>query len=259
MIKKKRILFLSANRMGLEVFKQCTKTLDAEYFVMTLEEDSNVVMYDGVDSSIWSSYCPNIIKINSIREYGVKEIIQELNLDLTIMCGWRQVLTRDIMEIPKLGTIAFHPTPLPIGRGSSPIINSILEGWTESAVTLFFPDEGIDTGDIISQSFFKISNEDYAADVYEKCIRSAKNLVKESLNNVLLNKPGLRRKQDEEKATYCKKITLKDNKISLKDDPESIFRKIRAFSTPYLGAYIDLGGKKLVIDKGRICTKIKKF
>jgi methionyl-tRNA formyltransferase len=66
-------------------------------------------------------------------------------------------------------------------------------------------------------------------------------------------------KQDESKATYLNKITLKDNKIEVDGCPEEAYRKIRAFSYPYLGAFIEIGNKKIVIDEARICTKIKKF
>ena len=74
-----------------------------------------------------------------------------------------------------------------------------------------------------------------------------------------MNKPNIRIKQDHDKATHFRKLSLKDNKIDLNDPPEKIYRKIRAFSTPYLGAYIDFDDKKIVIDKGRLCTKIRRF
>lgn len=258
-MNKHKILFLSANRMGYEVLSECIKTIEAEYYVMTLSDESKVVMYDGIDSNLWSNLCKNVIKIKSIRSDNVKKTIIDLDLDLIIMCGWRQVVNSEIMSIPKLGTIGFHPTPLPKGRGSSPIINSILEGWKKSAVTLFFPDDGVDTGDIIDQAYFPITENDYAIDVYEKCINASKKLVNNNLASVLLNKPNIRRKQNDKKATYLKKITLSDNEIKREDSSIMIYRKIRAFSEPYLGAFINLGDRKLIIDKARLCTKIKKY
>jgi methionyl-tRNA formyltransferase len=258
MNEKQNILFLSSNKMGFEVFKQCIETVSANFYVMTLSKQSKVVMYDGIDNRLWDDYCENVIRIDSIRESRIENLINSLGLDLIIMCGWRQIIPDYILEIPRLGMIAFHPTPLPKGRGSAPIINSILEGWEESAVTLFFPDKGVDSGDIINQEFFRINDNDYAIDVYNKCIEAGKNLIKNNLSNVLLKKPNLRKKQDNKNATYLKKISLKDNEINLTDDPDMIYKKIRAFSKPYLGAFIRLNGNKLIIEKGVICTKIKK-
>lgn len=257
MITKKRIMFLSANKMGIEIFKECINTFDAEYFVMTLSKDSNVVMYDSIENKKWHDLSNNVIEIKSIRAEGVKKILYDLKLDLIIMCGWRQILSQEFLNIAKLGLIAFHPTPLPIGRGPAPIINSILLGWKKSAVTLFFPDEGVDSGDIVDQEYFIIGEDDYAYDVYDKCIAAGKKLIRNNLKKIFIEKEKIRTKQDNEKATYLKKLKLKDNKICIDETPEMAYRKIRAFSKPYLGAFIQIGNKKIIIDRGRLCTKIK--
>ena len=255
---KHKILFLSSNELGYEVFKQCLESIDADFYVMTLSKESNVVMYDEIDNELWHNCCKNVIEIKSIREESSKEFIKLLDPDLIIMCGWRQIISKEIFQIPRLGTISFHPTPLPKGRGPSPIINSILEGWKESAVTMFYVDEGTDSGDIIDQSFFKIEEEDYAYDVYKKCIKASRELIKRNISNVLYETSS-RHPQDDDNATYLKKLSLLDNKISTDCSPEIAHRKIRAFSYPYLGAFFEIGDKKIIIDKARICTKIKKY
>jgi methionyl-tRNA formyltransferase len=225
---------------------------------MTLSDISKVVMYDKIDKSLWYKKCDKVFEIESIRQKEVKDILLNLNLDLMIMCGWRQVIDMEILSIPRLGTIGFHPTPLPKGRGPAPIINSILEGWKESAVTLFYPSDGLDDGDIIDQECFDIGSQFYAIDVYDCCVRASRKLIKRNIKNIL-SEDVKRIKQDESKATYLNKITLKDNKIEVDGCPEEAYRKIRAFSYPYLGAFIEIGNKKIIIDEARICTKIKKF
>jgi methionyl-tRNA formyltransferase len=255
---KNKILFLSANELGFQVFSQCQETVDAEFFVLTLSKDSKVVMYDGIELDMWYSTCNNVFEISSIRESKVKDVIKKISPDLIIMCGWRQIVNEEILNIPKLGTIAFHPSPLPKGRGPAPIINSILEGWKESAVTMFYPDSGTDSGDIIDQYFFNIEADDYAYDVYKKCINASRILIKRNISDVLLGKAN-RKSQDNKSATYLKKLSIEDNKISYDCSPEHVYRKIRAFSYPYLGAFFEIGDKKIIIDKARVCTKIKKY
>ena len=149
-VARPNILILSANKLGYEVLKECMNNFDANYHVMTLSSESNVVMYDRIENHFWHDQCNQVFEIESIRQEDIKSILLSLDLDLMIMCGWRQIISSEILKIPKLGTVGFHPTPLPKGRGGAPIINSILEEWTQSAVTLFYPSEGIDDGDIIS-------------------------------------------------------------------------------------------------------------
>jgi methionyl-tRNA formyltransferase len=176
---------------------------------------------------------------------------------LIIMCGWRQIIKKEIRDIPRLGMIGFHPTLLPAGRGSAPIINTILEGWGNSGVTMFYPDDGIDSGDIIDVCHFDIEENDYAIDVYKKCTESSKELIIKNLKNVILEKAP-RIVQDESKASYFKKIYLEDNEIDLWGTADEAYKKIKAFSYPYLGAYIKIGGKKIIIERGHLCTEIKK-
>jgi len=138
---------------------------------------------------------------------------------------------------------------LPFGRGGAPIINSILSGLKSSGVTMFYVDEGKDSGDIIGQEPFYISNNDYAEDVYNKMIDCGRILINKYLPLVALgNAPRL--PQLEDKAEYFPPVSYKDNEIFLdRDDPEMIMRKIRAFSKPYLGAFIRVRDKKIVIWK----------
>ena len=257
-VARPNILILSANKLGYEVLKECMNNFDANYHVMTLSSESNVVMYDRIENHFWHDQCNQVFEIESIRQEDIKSILLSLDLDLMIMCGWRQIISSEILKIPKLGTVGFHPTPLPKGRGGAPIINSILEEWTQSAVTLFYPSEGIDDGDIIDQEYFEIKKDFYAIDVYNCCIEASRKLISRNIKKIILEKAP-RIKQNEEEATYLRKITLRDNRISLESEPEEVYKKIRAFSYPYLGAFIEVGGKKIIIDKARVCTKIRKF
>ena len=252
------VLFLSANMFGLELFKHAKKFADCNFYVMTLTRDSKVVMYDSVDPSAWKNECSKVFEVSSIRSTRALQIIESLDLDVIFLCGWRQILNERILNTPRNGVVSFHPTPLPKGRGSAPIINSILEGWESSAVTMYYADSGIDSGDIIDQESFDISSSDYAIDVYKKCTSSGKKLIEKNIASIV--KGDCRsRPQEESDATYLKKITPKDNQINLNDSIEYNVRKVRAFSYPYLGAYIVNQGKKIIIDKARICTEIKKY
>ena len=252
------ILFLSANKFGFEVFKHAQQHIDGNFYVMTLSADSSVKMYDSVSTASWKKHCSNVFEISSIRTESALDTLRSLDLDVIFLCGWRQILSKEILGIPPYGVISFHPTPLPKGRGPAPIINSILEGWSSSAVTMYFADSGVDSGDIIDQEEFDILEDDCAYDVYQKCIMAGKKLVEKNITAITSGRCSAT-PQLESEVSYLKKLTLRDNEIDLNDPPEYNERKIRALSYPYLGAYIVNGEKKIIIDKARLCTKTKKY
>jgi len=245
-----RIVWLSANKFGYELLKEALKCklpdsgIEA---VITLAEGSDTIMYDGVPENEWRSLGLPVRAVRNINEDVA--IMNELRPDVVVMCGWRQIIGPDVLSAPKASFVGFHPTLLPKGRGPAPIINTILNGETRSGVTMFYVDGSLDGGDVIGQEGFDISADDYASDVYGKVVEAGMALVRKYLPMVTAgNAPRV--KQDESEATYLEKRSLKDNEIDLsKDSPETIRRKIRAFSNPYRGAFIKVGGKKLVIWK----------
>lgn len=215
--------------------------------IVTLASSSKTIMYDGVPPEKWKKWQIPVFEVENICEG--RDLISELEPDLIIMCGWRQIIPKSLISVPRHGIVGFHPTLLPIGRGPAPLINSIIEGFTETGVTMFYLDEGLDSGDIIGQTKFVISDEDYAIDVYNKVITATKILIRDFLPQIVKG-TAPRVQQDHSKSTYFKKRTLEDNEIFTDvNDVHTALRKIRALSYPYRGAFIRLSGEKLVIWK----------
>ncbi|MBS3121393.1 methionyl-tRNA formyltransferase [Candidatus Woesearchaeota archaeon] len=240
------VIWLSANKLGYELLKEAVKIKEVNIMgIVTLDKDASTVMYDAVPEKVWSQFGIPIHKIKRLNEE--KELITKLSPDLIIMCGWRQIVDKEIINLPKEGFIGFHPTLLPIGRGPAPIINTLLNEFKESGLTMFYVTEGLDNGDIIGQEKFVIYEEDHAQEVYNKVILAGRKLIQKYLP-LLIKGKAQRNLQDESKATFFEKLSLKDNEIDLnKESLEIIYKKIRAFSKPYKGAYIKRNGKKLII------------
>lgn len=242
-----RILFLSANKLGYELFLELQKIKHIEMIgIITLSKKASTKMYDPIDQhQSWHDFdCP-VFEVEHINENY--NLIKDLTPDLIIMCGWRQIINKDIINLPPKGFIGFHPTLLPYGRGPAPIINTILCGLEESGVTMFYVDEGTDTGDIIGQKKFDVNDTDYAMDIYNKIINEGKYLIKKYVPLIVAGK-NPRVPQDESRSHVFPRRTIQDNKIDLIDDgPDLMTKKIRAFSKPYDGAFIELGKNKLVI------------
>lgn len=239
-----RVLFLSANKLGLEVLKELRKALRISAIV-TLSPNSKTVMYDGVDVSEWHGLGAQVYLIKEISDEV--QLFKKLNPELVLMCGWRQIVPEEILRIPTKGFYGFHPTLLPEGRGPAPLINSIMLNLKESGVTMFKVSNGIDDGDIVGQEKFIIEKDDYVGDVYKKATEATIKLIKYYLYRIKDNKIQTK-KQGESKSKRFPKRKLLDNKINIDEDPmDVIYRKIRALSHPYKGAYIEKDGKRLVI------------
>jgi methionyl-tRNA formyltransferase len=251
LVKQMKVLFITANRFGYELIKTAINIKNIDVLgVITLKENTKTIMYDKINMTKWKELNIKLYLIENInQEY---RLINNLKPELIIVCGWRQIIKKEIIEIPKKGTIGFHPTLLPVGRGSAPIINSIKKGFKRSGITMFYIGEGLDDGDIIDQRSFTIEHEDYANDIYEKCIVKGKKLLEKNLP-LLIKNEAPRIPQDESKATYFEKPKLKENKIDITNESvEEIYLKIKALSKPYKGAYIEKDKKRLIIWKAEI-------
>ncbi|MCL6089172.1 MAG: hypothetical protein M1530_03345 [Candidatus Marsarchaeota archaeon] len=194
--------------------------------------------------------CPDK-SLKRVKNIGEAEGFLRLNKpDLIIVAGCHSFIPERILKIPKRGAAGFHPTLLPRGRGHAPIINTILLG-EKPGLTLFYLNERMDAGDIIDQEEFALSNLEKitAQDVYERVIESGVRLLQTNIYD-MLDGAVKRKPQDEKKATYFQKRTGADNRLDFeKDSVELMERKVRAFSTPYFGAYIEKDGKRLIVER----------
>ena len=109
---------------------------------------------------------PNIIKTGSSKEEV--SLIKSLAPDLIIVAGWSELIPEEILGIPKMGVIGFHPAKLPMDRGRSVLAWQIEDGYTETALTMFKYTDYPDGGDIIGQDIIKIEKEDYISDILDK-------------------------------------------------------------------------------------------
>ena len=240
------VVWISANKFGYSLLKEALKINSIKIkAIITLKENAKTKMYDAINRIKWYEFGIPVYEIEDINKE--EKLLKKLSPKLIIVCGWRQIIKEHILEIPKKGVVGFHPSLLPKNRGPAPIINTILEGLHESGVTMFYLGKKVDGGDIIGQKRFLVGENDYAEDVYRKVIRAGRYLISKYLP-LLAEGNAPRTPQKEEEATYFSKRSLKDNEIRIGvESPQQIYRKIRAFSKPYLGAYIRLGNKKLII------------
>lgn len=156
------------------------------------------------------------------------------NWDLFLVVSYGKIIPRAILDMPRHGTLNVHPSLLPKLRGASPIQGAILEDVPvgkphEAGVTIMLIDEEVDHGPIVAQEKMMIENWPPKASEFEETLGTlgGKLLVKTTPEWVAGKITP--REQDHDKASYIKKITKLSGHIDVDDDPERMYRKIRAF------------------------------
>jgi methionyl-tRNA formyltransferase len=176
--------------------------------------------------------------------------LKELKPDLFIVASYGKIIPKEVLNIPRLGTINVHPSLLPRWRGPSPIQSAILAGDKEAGVSIMLLDEEIDHGDIISNIKFQISNRLNYKELKEILIQESTKLLIETLPK-WINDKIKPKAQNHEQAVYCKMIKKEDGKIDWDESVEIIDRKIRALN-PWPGVYFEACGKKFKILEAEI-------
>jgi len=186
------------------------------------------------------------------KSIEVIEKIRDLNPDFIFCIHFPYIIPKEILEIPKIGTLNLHPAYLPYNRGWHTPTWAILEN-TPIGATLHFMDEGIDTGDIVYQKQIDVSPADTAHSLYQKLLKLEIEVFKESWPNIL-NMNIQRKSQKNQKGTYHKKQDLfKENiqKIDLNEKVVTgeLLQKLRALTTNDINeaAYIYINNIKYCI------------
>lgn len=178
--------------------------------------------------------------------YNYINYIKNLNPDLIVVCGYKYIIPGKIFNIPKFRTINIHPSYLPSYRGQHVVNWAIVNGESETGVTIHFIDEGIDTGDIIVQKKIPILFEDSARVLHERIYSEASDLLKLVLERISSESTLQSRKQDNSKASYFKPRSPQDGVIDWNKDGIEIYNLIRALVKPWPGAYSYIKDRKVI-------------
>lgn len=175
---------------------------------------------------------------------GVAQL-KALAPDVMVTAAFGQILTRELLDIPKRGTVNVHASLLPAYRGSAPINWCILNGEKEAGVTLMLTDVGIDTGDMLISRATPIGALETAGELTARLAQIGGELLGEALPQYLDGKitPV---KQDESKASYQPMLNKAMGQIDWTRSAETIAHQIRGLN-PWPCAYTEMPGGVLKI------------
>jgi len=191
-----------------------------------------------------------LFQFASLKSDEAKKALKDLNVELGVMAFVLQFAPQDFVQIPKRGTIQYHPSLLPKYRGPSSINWPIIRGDTKTGLTIFRPTDGLDEGPVVLQKETPISADDTLGTVYfdrlfpmgvQAMLEAADLVIKNQHKEVV---------QDESKATYegwCRKA---EAKLNWANHVDFVYNTIRGCN-PAPGAWTTLGGAELQIYDAR--------
>ena len=187
-----------------------------------------------------------VLQPDSYKKPEVLAEFKALKPDLQVMAFVTLFVPEEFLNAPTHGSIQYHPSLLPAYRGASAINWPIIKGEKETGLSIFWPDNGLDTGDVLLQKKTPISRNDTLGTVYfDRLFPQGVEAMMESVDLVKAGKAP-RIKQDESKATYEGRCGPGNAKIDWGKPWEQIDRLIRGCN-PAPGAWCTLDGKTVKI------------
>ncbi len=174
------------------------------------------------------------------------ERIAKLNPDFIFSFYYRNLLSEPLLATARHGAFNLHGSLLPKYRGRAPANWVLVNGETETGVTLHRMVKRADAGAILAQQKVSIERSDTGLSLHAKLRDAASNLLRDALPQLALGKLS-ETAQDESQATCFGRRTAADGKIDWKKPAEQLFNLVRAVTQPYPGAFCAVGEHKLIV------------
>ena len=200
---------------------------------------------------------PSPIKVKS-EELGVESFqpedinspdslkqIKNVAPDMIVLYAYGQILSKELLDIPKLGCINVHASLLPKYRGASPVQQSLLSQDEKTGISIMKMEEKMDSGPVYKQFELPISDDDNALTLTDRLANLSAHETPDLLYTIAQG--GLSpTPQDDSQASYCEKIKKSDGQINWNEDAKVIHAKIRAY-TGWPGTFTFWNNKRLKI------------
>ena len=173
------------------------------------------------------------------------ETLRTYEADIFVVAAFGQILSEEILQMPKYGCVCIHASLLPKYRGAGPIQQAILDGEKESGITIMQMDKGIDTGDMLFQSVVPIDEKETGDSLHDKLAAAGARLIVEALPKIEAGEVTPV-KQDDDKSCYAGMLQKSMGEIDWEKDAACIERMVRGLNS-WPSAYTFYRGKTLKI------------
>ncbi len=252
-MKDKRVVFMGTPEFSLKVLE-------------SLIENTNVVLVVSQPDSYVGRH--HELKYTPVKELALKhniEVFQPVKIredyerildvkpDIIITCAYGQIIPKILLDTPKYKAINVHASLLPKLRGGSPLHKCLIDGYTETGITIMYMDAQMDSGDIIKQRSIKITDEDNVGTIHDKLSVLGSELLIETLPSIF-NGTNDRIKQDESEVTFAYNIKREEEKIDFNKTARDVFNQVRGLY-PFPVAYTVINNEIVKICECKIGEK----
>ena len=173
------------------------------------------------------------------------EVLKGYGADLFVVAAFGQILSKEILDMPKYGCVNIHASLLPKYRGAAPIQWAILDGEKETGVTIMQMNEGLDTGDMLTKVVVPIEDTDTGESLFDKLAEAGAKLLIKTIPQIEAGtlKPE---PQDDSLSTYAKMIKKEMGLIDWKKEAIVLERLVRGMNS-WPSAYTHFQGKTLKV------------
>jgi methionyl-tRNA formyltransferase len=178
----------------------------------------------------------------SMRDPEEIAVFQALDLDAAVVVAFGQILPREVLEAPRLGSFNLHGSLLPRWRGAAPIQRAVMAGDQITGVQVMRMTEGLDEGAVLATATTRIDALDTAGTLMERLAAAAADLIVRTLPSIE-DGSAVETPQAEDGVTYAKKIKPKEARLDWGKPAAEVDRKIRGLS-PFPGAWFTAPSEK---------------
>jgi len=239
-MNKYKIVYMGTPHYAKEILKTLVNAEDMDVGLVLTQPDRPVgrkkVLTPPPVKVLAQEHGVEVLQPNRLSNNGVFEVIENAKPDFIIVAAFGQILPKNILDIAPC--INLHASLLPQYRGASPVQQSLLHGDKKTGVTSMLMEEGLDTGDILGKIEFNIPADMRLHALMQQLTEDACRLTLLTVRNFKTIRPM---KQDEAKATLCRKIKKLDGQINFKD-AQYIYNKYKAFEG-WPGIFVENGTK----------------
>jgi methionyl-tRNA formyltransferase len=249
-----KIFLFIGSRRGYAILKKMIALNANICGILCLIEDPHEDQYHPRITEIALEHQIPIFYSDVVKPGQYAEVVEKCAPDIAFAIGWRFLINKKTYSLPPKGTLIIHDSLLPKYRGFAPTNWAIINGETETGVTLFHIADDVDSGPIIDQLKTDISPTDTIRSVDEKVTALYEEIIEKNLA-ALANGTAKAKPQNEAEASFtCKRIPT-DGRINWQQSAEKIYNLIRATSEPFPGAFAYLNGKKITIWEAALPNK----
>ncbi len=180
------------------------------------------------------------------------DYLKQLKPDFIIVVAFGQILTKEVLDIPKYGCINLHASLLPMYRGAAPLNWAIIQGEKKSGNTTMLMDVGLDTGDMLLKDEVEITDDMTTGDLHDILMNRGADLLINTIEGLVQGK--ITPEKQSEETFYAKMLNKELGKINWNNSAKDIHNLIRGLN-PWPIAHTTYDGKSMKIYESKVLSE----